>query len=420
MTERNWAGNLTFSTDRVVTPTDVDELRRLIADAAPGSLRPLGTRHSFSPVADTPGVLISSAGLADAANISVADDRTSVSVPAGIRYGDLAVVLEAQELALANLASLPHISVAGAVATGTHGSGVRNGSLATSVRALEFLDGTGALVTLRRGDPDFDGAVLALGALGVTTRLELDVEPSYQVAQTVYRDLPFDGLLDAFDEVTGLGYSVSLFTTWAGPDTVDQLWLKRRIDRDPAAPATVLSARPSPVAMHPIAGVDAINCTEQLGVPGPWLDRLPHFRLGFTPSNGDELQTEYLVPRATAIEALREVHALAHDIRPVLLVTEVRRVAADALWLSGAYATDVVGIHFTWRPDQAAVDALLPRIEQRLLPLGARPHWGKRFHANVDDLAGLYARLDDFRTLARRHDPRGVFLNDFLRAKLAL
>lgn len=417
---RNWAGNLTFGTDRVVTPRTVDEVQTLVAAAAPGSLRPLGTRHSFSPIADTTGVLLASAGLADARDIRVAGDRASVSTPAGIRYGELARVLEADGLALANLASLPHISVAGAVATGTHGSGVHNGSLATAVRSIEFVDGTGEIVTLRRGEPDFAGAVVALGALGFVTRVELDVEPTFAVAQTVYRELPLVDVLDSFDELTALGYSVSLFTTWNDPNTIDQLWLKRRVDRDAEAPGRVLGALPSPTAMHPIAGVDPVHCTEQLGVPGPWLDRLPHFRLEFTPSNGDELQTEYLVPRATALDALRAVRSLASRIRPLLQVTEVREVAADELWLSGAYASDVVALHFTWRPEQRAVDALLPELEHRLLPLGARPHWGKRFVADAAALEPLYPRFADFRALARRRDPRGVFVNDFLRAKLGL
>lgn len=417
---RNWAGNLTFGTDRVVTPRTVDEVQSLVADAGPGSLRSLGTRHSFSPVADTTGVLLASTGFADAGDIRIADDRASVSAPSGIRYGELARALEAGGLALANLASLPHISVAGAVATGTHGSGVRNGSLATAVRSIEFVDGTGEIVTLRRGETDFPGAVVALGALGFVTRLELDVEPTFAVAQTVYRELPLAAVLDSFDELTSLGYSVSLFTTWNDPDTIDQLWLKRRVDRDAEAPERVLGALPSPTAMHPIAGVDPVHCTEQLGVPGPWLDRLPHFRLEFTPSNGDELQTEYLVPRATALDALRAVRSLASRIRPLLQVTEVREVAADELWLSGAYASDVVALHFTWRPEERAVDALLPELEHRLLPLGARPHWGKRFAADAAALEPLYPRLADFRALARRHDPRGVFVNDYLRAKLGL
>lgn len=420
MPETNWAGNIEFAATGLATPTTTDEVSALVRAAAPGGLRPLGTRHSFSPVADTTGTLISSANFASADDIRIADDRSSVSVPSGIRYGELAVVLEAAGLALANLASLPHISVAGAVATGTHGSGVANGSLATSVRAIEWVDGRGDLVTLGRGDQDFDGAVVALGALGMVTRLELDVEPTFSLAQTVYRRLPLPAVLDFFDEVTGLGYSVSLFTTWREPDVIDQLWLKRRVDRDDPAPADVLDALPSPVPMHPIAGVDARYCTPQLGEAGPWLDRLPHFQLQFTPSNGAELQTEYLLPRTSAVAALREVRAMADEIAPLLLVTEIREVASDDLWLSGAFQTDAVGIHFTWLPEQAAVDSLLPRIEDRLLPLSARPHWGKRFHAGYDLLEPLYPRLDDFRRLVAVHDPRAVFRNAYLAEKLGL
>lgn len=420
MTERNWAGNLTFAAARLAAPTSAAELQELVAAAAPGTLRPLGTRHSFSSIADTTGTLVSSSGMASLADIAVASDRGSVRVPAGIRYGDLARVLERDGLALANLASLPHITVAGAVATGTHGSGVRNGSLAAAVRAIEFVDGRSERVELRRGDAAFAGAVVSLGALGMVTALELDVEPSFEVDQTVYRDLPLDAVLERFDEVTALGYSVSMFTTWADPDVVDQLWLKRRADRDAPAPEAVLGALPSPVEMHPIAGVDPVHCTPQRGVPGPWLDRLPHFRLEFTPSNGEELQTEYLLPRATALEAVAALRALASDIRPLVQVTEIREIAADELWLSGAFGTDAVALHTTWVPDQRAVDALLPRLEERLLPLGARPHWGKRFHAQVTELEPLYPRLADFRALAYRHDPRGVFVNDFLRARLGL
>ncbi|TXK17658.1 FAD-binding protein [Homoserinibacter sp. GY 40078] len=420
MTETNWAGNIAFGAGRLVAPSTIDDVQQLFAEASPGSVRPLGTRHSFSPIADTPGTLLSSSGFADANEIRISEDRASVSVPGGIRYGELARALEAEGLALANLASLPHISVAGAIATGTHGSGVANGSLATAVRAIEFVNGSGEIVTLRRGDPEFDGAVVSVGALGFTTRIELDIEPSYDIAQTVYRGLPLDALLESFDETVGLGYSVSLFTTWSDADTIDQLWLKRRVATDRPAPSEILGARPSTVAMHPLPDVDPVHCTEQFGAPGPWLDRLPHFQLEFTPSNGAELQSEYLVPRAVAADALREMHSLAPQIRELLLVNEIREIAADTLWLSGAFETDTVGIHFTWKPLQDAVDALLPRIEERLLPLGARPHWGKRFHADADTLAALYPRFDDFRALAAHHDPRGVLRNDFLRAKLAI
>lgn len=419
---RNWAGNVRFQTAGLLTPPDVAGVQRAIASSGPRGIRPLGTTHSFSAIADgSPETTLLRAPGGDSADaLTISVDRASVRVPAGMRYGDLAPLLDAEGLALANLASLAHISVGGSIATGTHGSGVGNGSLATSVRGLEIVDGRGQLVALRRGDPDFPGAVVSLGALGVVTHVELDVEPSFDIAQRVYLDLPLDGVLESFDEVTSLGYSVSLFTTWSDPDVVDQLWLKRRPDRDPTAPADVLGAHPANATMHPIAGVDASACTPQLDDPGPWFERLPHFRIDHTPSSGVEIQSEYLVPRDRALDALREVRALAARIAPHLLVCEIRRIAADDLWLSGAYGTDAVGIHFTWRRRPAQLEKLLPVLEARLLPLGARPHWGKQFAAGRAELAPLYPRIDDFHDLAERFDPNRVFRNDFLAEKLGL
>ena len=141
-------------------------------------------------------------------------------------YGRLAPMLHERGLALHNLASLPHISVGGAIATGTHGSGDRLGNLATAVSAIDILRSDGEIVHLERGDTDFDGAVVGLGALGVVVRVRLDVEPEYQIAQHVYEGLAWDELAARFDEITGAGDSVSLFTTWGSH--VDQVWVKQR------------------------------------------------------------------------------------------------------------------------------------------------------------------------------------------------
>ena len=409
----NWAGNLRYGARGVVAPRSVDELRRVLADAERTGerLRPLGTRHSFNGIADTDGLLVSTAALP--AEIEVDAERRLVRVSGGIRYGDLAVRLEGSGWAIANLASLPHISVAGAVSTGTHGSGDRNGSLAASVASIELITAAGDLVTLARGDADFDAIVVGLGAFGVVTHVTLDIEPSFQVEQTVYERLSLDDVLADLDAVTGLGYSVSLFTTWRDVDVVDQLWLKRRPDRDPAAPVEVAGARPASGPRHPLPGVSAEHCTEQGGVAGPWLERLPHFRMGFTPSNGEELQSEYLVPRVHAVAAIRAVRGLAAEIAPLLFVSEVRTVAADTLWLSPAFGRDVVGLHFTWRPDQPEVLALLPRLEAALAGLEARPHWGKLFAADAAALAPRYPRFDEFTALAADYDPSGRFRNAF-------
>lgn len=401
--ETNWAGNLRYRAQRLVEPVTVDEL----ADAIVSSdrARVLGTRHSFSDIADTTGVHLSLARMVDVPTF----DRTTgtVSVPAAMRYGELAPWLHERGRALANLASLPHISVGGAVATGTHGSGERIGSLATQVAAVELVDGTGAHVRVARGDADFDGTVVSLGALGAVVRLELDTVAAEPYGQTVYEGIGWDAALDGFDELQASGDSVSLFTTWRSADEIDQVWVKSRR----AAPdLRALGGRPADGARHPIPGVDPRPATEQGHVPGAWFDRLPHFRLAFTPSAGDELQSEYLLPRSELREAVAGLRGLASRIAPVLLVSEVRTVAADRLWLSSAYDTDVVAFHFTWRRDEAAVGELLPHIEAALPP-SARPHWGKVFALPGREVRARYPRWSEFAELRARRDPQGRFAN---------
>jgi xylitol oxidase len=415
---RNWAGNLTYRAARVVHPATIDALRSILAEGGP--IRYLGTRHTFNELADTDGTLIATDRLPT--HLDTGSAPGVVRLTGALRYGDLAPRLHDHGLALANLASLPHISVAGAIATGTHGSGDRIGSLATAVRAIGFLAPDGEHRLLQRGDADFAGAVVHLGALGLVTALELDVEPTYDVAQTVFEGPAWDPILDDLDAVTSLGTSVSIFTTWARTDVADQLWVKQRlpidaIDVDVAAGrdgvGARLGARAATVPRHPIIGLAADAATEQLGAPGPWHERLPHFRLEFTPSAGEELQSEYLVPRTEAVVAIEAVRSLADRIAPLLQVCEVRTVRGDDLWLSPAYGTDVVALHFTWKPDQPAVTALLPELEAAL-PATARPHWGKLFTLPGEELRRRYPRFDDFAQLRSRFDPEGRLRNAFL------
>jgi xylitol oxidase len=379
---------------------------------AGGPVRMLGTRHCFNDIADTAGTLIALDRMPRVFEIS--PERDAVRVSGALRYGDIAPLLEAEGLALANLASLPHISVAGAVSTGTHGSGDGIGSLATAVRELTLLTASGEVLRLRRGDERFAGAVVSLGALGAILEVVLDVEPTYQVSQRVF-DLPrWDDILENLDAVTSAGTSVSIFTTWQRTDVADQLWIKQRGAEDLAGdlPAR-LGAAPADAKRHPILGVDAEACTDQGGVPGPWFQRLPHFRLEFTPSAGEELQSEYLVPRRDAVAALQAVRALADRIAPLLLVTEIRTIAADDLWLSMAHGSDAVGIHFTWKPDEPAVRELLTVIEQAL-PASARPHWGKVFTMDDAEVRSRHPRWDDFAALRTELDPERRFVNDYL------
>lgn len=403
---RNWAGNITFGASRVHRRVTVPRLQELVA--AGGPLRVLGSGHSFNRMADTTGDLVSLGGLPRV--VEIAADRRSVRVDGGIRYGELADRLHAQGLALHNMASLPHISVAGAVTTATHGSGVRHGNLATAVSALELIRGDGELVTLRRGDEGFDGAVVGLGALGVVTALTLDVVPAFEIRQYVYDDLPRDRLESHLPEILGAGYSVSLFTNWAGPD-INHAWLKRT-EAMPDGPW--FGARPADGPRHPVPGVPADNSTEQYGVPGPWHARLPHFRMEFSPSTGAELQSEWMVPRERALEAIDAVARVRETIAPVLQVNEIRTVAADDLWLSMNYHRDSLGLHFTWIADTAAVLPAVSALEEQLAPLLARPHWGKVFTLDPATVRSRYERFDDFRALVAEYDPAGTFGNAWL------
>ncbi len=405
---RNWAGNVEFTPDRLTTPTSVDELRDVVASAR--RVRALGTAHSFSPVADSEDVLVSVAGLPRVVDVDTATSTARVS--AGLRWGEIAPELHAAGLAVHTLGSLPHISVAGSVATGTHGSGDRNGCLATAVTALELVTAGGELHTLRRGEPGFDGSVVALGALGVVTHVRLALVPTYDVRQTVVEDLPLDVALDHLDAVMGSAASVSLFTTWRGHG-IEQVWLKHR-EGDPVVDLAWTGATRADGPRHPVPGADPVHCTTQGGVVGPWFERVPHFRLDFTPSSGAELQTEYLVARELGVEALRAVDAIRDVVAPVLQVSEVRSVAADALWLSPAHRRDSLAIHFTWIADTGRVLPVVAAVEAALAPFDPRPHWGKVFTIDPERVAALYPRMEDARRLVVRSDPDGVLRNPFV------
>lgn len=418
----NWAGNVAFAAARVHNPDSIAELRKIVS--ASRKVRALGTGHCFNHIADTPEDLIAVGGLPNVVEIDTAGGTASVS--AGLRYAEVAEHLHRAGFALPNLASLPHISIAGACATGTHGSGDRNGGLATAVSALRFVTADGDLAELsRRDDPErFPGAVVNLGALGVVTRMTLDLVPAFEVAQYVYLGLALDRLAANFPAVSGAAYSVSVFTKWAGGDGA--VWLKRRLrpgasaaqdgDGDEAVAPEWLGARLATTQQHPIPQMPAGFCTQQGGVPGPWHERLPHFRPEFTPSAGEELQSEFLLPREHAPQAIGALLTLGERIAPVLQISEIRTVAGDDLWLSPSYGRDSVAFHFTWVKDAAAVTPVVGAVEDLLLPLGARPHWGKVFTAQPAKVVAGYERAQDFRRLMDEFDPGGKFRNAYVEA----
>ncbi len=411
--QQNWAGNVVFEAARFHRPTSTAELQQLVSTS--DSVRAVGTGHSFNRIADTTGDLVSVAGLPPEIDIDRA--RSQVRVGAGVRYGDLGSRLQSAGFALANTGSLPHISIAGATSTGTHGSGNGNRNLSTAVAALELVTADGDLQQLSRevNGQRFNGMALALGALGVITSVTLDIVPTFEVRQDVYDDLPDERLrTDLFGVLAG-GYSVSVFSEWRTPRT-HQIWRKQLVEiaGTPAVVGRWYGAEPATVPRHPLASMPGEQTTRQLGVPGPWNERLPHFRLEFTPSKGDELQSEYLLPMEDAAAALAALDDINDQVAAVLQVSELRTVAADDLWLSPSYHRDSFCIHFTWIPDQQAVTPVLTAIEERLAPLGVRPHWGKLFNVDAAELASLYERLPDFRRLMLDYDPTGKFRNDWV------
>ncbi len=404
--ELNWAGNYAYG-GQVVRPDSVEALQGLMSRSR--RMRFLGTRHSFNAIGDS-DVVIDMRGLPESVDVDL--QRGCVMVSGNSTYGTLAPFLEAEGAALENLASLPHISVAGSISTGTHGSGVGHGGLATAVRALDIVRADGELVTVARGDPDFAGCVVSLGALGAIVRVTLEIVPTYEVRQSVTTNIPFPCVIEDLRAVMSAGYSVSLFTRWDGE--VSQAWVKQRGDQI-TIPTTALSAGESATRqLHPLGDLDPVNCTPQLDLPGPWYDRLPHFRLGYTPSAGEELQSEFLVDWADAESALRSLQSLEPVTWSSLLISEIRAVASDDLWLSPAFGRESLAIHFTWRKDIAAVSTALRGIGAALAPLKARPHWGKVFNGSAHRAAELYPRLQDFIALRERFDPRDKFRNDWL------
>jgi xylitol oxidase len=402
---KNWAGNFQFQAQQIHQPKSIAEVQAVVRAADKAKV--FGARHSFNHIADTPTDHISLEHLNQI--VSLDPQAQTVTVEGGIRYGDLAIYLHQHGYALHNLASLPHITVAGACATATHGSGEKNGNLATSVRGLEVVTGSGEVVTFT--EDTLAGAVVGLGAIGVVTKVTLAIEPTYQMRQWVYCEMPLSQMIEHFDEIQTSAYSVSLFTDWQG-DTINQVWLKQRTEDDDPPAQDFYGAVAATENLHPIPAFadEAINCTEQLGIIGPWYERLPHFKLNFLASAGDELQSEYFVPRAQAQSALHAMQTLQHKIAPLLYCSEIRTIAADDLWMSPCYQRDSVAIHFTWKPLWPEVKQVLPQIEKALEPMGARPHWGKLF--TMSDLH--YEKLDAFRKLISTHDPNRKFANAFL------
>ncbi|MBX9457716.1 MAG: FAD-binding protein [Rhizobium sp.] len=404
MPQTNWAKSYGYHFRDCTVPSSLDEVRSVVAGSA--RIKALGSRHSFNPIADGEKALILDSLPLDP---RLSDDRRSASIAGHATYGDLSRFLASHDLAVHNLASLPHISIAGAIATATHGSGSGHGNLATAVSALEFVAADGSIVKVRRGDPDFEGMVVHLGVLGIVTRVTLDVLPAFEITQTVYEGLTTRSLCDNLDAILDGGYSVSAFTTWR--DDSAQIWVKDTPSIEPV-PGTLHGATRATLKRHPILGMDPVNATDQFSVAGAWSDRLPHFKMGFTPSNGDEIQSEFHVPRRHGAAAILALAKIRDQLAPMVQVNEFRAVAADDLWMSPQYERDTLSLHFTWLPDEAGVKAAVHHVEEALAPFEPLPHWGKVF--SPAPVGAHYAKLAQFEQLRRRLDPTGKFSNPWI------
>ena len=413
----NWAGNYRYSTNRITSASSLAQVQEFVRKHE--RFKVLGTRHCFNGIADSADHFLSLREMKQVVELDRAARK--VTVESGMSYGQLCPYLDQHGFALHNLASLPHISIAGACATATHGSGPTNGNLATAVSALEMVTASGDLLAISRNtDLDtFQAAVVNLGAVGVVTRVTLDLQPAFRMRQDVYLDLPMAQVKEHFEDIVSAGYSVSLFTDWQR-GRINEVWVKRRAETDAplTTPKDFYGARPATVNVHPIIELSAENCTEQMGVVGPWYERLPHFRMGFTPSSGKELQSEYFVARRNAVEAIAAVERLRDHVSPHLMITELRTIEADELWMSPCYRRPSLALHFTWKQDWPSVGKVLPMIERELAPFEVRPHWGKLFTIPPAQLQQRYEKCAEFKGLVARHDPQGKFRNEFLAANL--
>ena len=402
---KNWSGTVEFQDEIAAAPASLDEVQSLIATSS--KVRARGSAHCFNDIADTSATSISLANMSD--EIIIDKETRTVRVPAGLKYGELAIALNDRGWAIHNMASLPHISVAGAIATATHGSGVGNGNLATAVVGLEIVLPDGSFKRINKGDPKFDGYVVGLGLTGVIINLDLAIEPTFNISQTVYRGLSRESYVANLDQIMSLAYSVSHFTTWAAAGG-GEVWAKFR--GGATAPAELFEAYPATSNRHPLPGLNPEPCTEQMAVSGPWHLRLPHFKMEFTPSAGDEIQSEFFVARENAPAAIAALEKIAPQINEILWVTEIRAIAADELWMSPHYQRDSIGIHFTWKKVPAVYE-MVKVVEAVLAPFGYRPHMGKVFSASPQYLASVMPRLSDFKELVKELDPSNKFGNKF-------
>jgi alditol oxidase len=417
VTVSNWSKNQSFKFRKIFYPTSTDEIVSIVKSAK--KVKVIGTAHSFNTSAAADDGYEEETDLICLSNLCVNpildEEKKTITVSAGSKFGEIFhwISINAPNFALHNSASLPHISVGGAIATATHGSGVKHGNLSSAVVSLELIKANGEIMNISRETKgsEFDGYIVHLGCLGVVTRVTLSLVSAFNIRQDCFVCLDFDIALQNIDEILSSGYSVSLFTTWSNR-LFEQVWRKSTPDTV-FETETFFGSKKAITKIHP-CDQSPECCTEQLGQVGPSYERLPHFKFEFQPSVGDELQSEFFIARADAAAALEAIMSLSKVISPLLFITEVRSIASDKLWMSTAYDRESVAIHFTWKPLWNEVQKVLPMIEIALEKFSARPHWGKLFSHKAETISLIYPKINDFAALREQLDPEAKFVNKFL------
>ncbi|MER5806661.1 D-arabinono-1,4-lactone oxidase [Streptomyces sp. NPDC002033] len=425
---RNWAGNVSATPARVVTPTSVGELQEAVRRAAGEGLRvkAVGTGHSFTAAAATDGVLVRPQALA---GILSADRAAgTVTVAAGTALKDLNLALAAQGLSLTNMGDIMEQTVSGATSTGTHGTGRDSASLAAQIRALELVTADGRLLTCsEKENPEvFAAARLGIGALGIVTSLTFAVEPLFLLTA---REEPmgFDRVTAEFDQHVAENEHFEFY--WF-PHTGNCNTKRNNRSQGPAAPPGALSAwvedellsngifqavnslgRAVPAAVPAIARVAsrALSARTYTDIP---------YKVFTSPRRVRFVEMEYALPRERLVEALRELKTMVE--RSALRISfpvEVRTAPADDITLSTASGreTAYIAVHmYRGTPYQAYFTA----AERIFTAHGGRPHWGKVHTRDAEYLAEAYPRFAEFTALRDRLDPDRVFGNDYLRRVL--
>ena len=432
---QNWAKTVYYN-HTIHYPKTVEEIQHILQYHA--KIRVLGSMHSFNNITKLPqefnGVYISMSNMNQVIKCCRGE---RVTIQPGITFGELGEYLHERNFGFHNMASLPHITVGGAISTGTHGAGVFNGNLASHVMQVKLISADGKLRTYRIGqDPEFQHIPVSFGLAGIIVEIELDIVPDYDIQQCIYENLPFNTIKKSdYKTAFSSAYSFSIFTQWKNRKFTS-IWAKYRLrkGRNGNEESIMIDCpdmnkiKPSSNKVHPLPGGDTSFVSGGIGknYKEPGYVGLPHFLMEGVPSQGEELQSEYFVSSHmfdVVIEVLFHHFEENPKLYDLLYVSEMRFVAGDKLTLSPQHVLgSSIGFHFTWKKEFDQVVDALKGIENVLKPYNALPHMGKLFTMTGRELEGKYGQrnLRAFQSFVAPLDPLKKFVNPFLQNLILL